>query len=124
MLKIVTEHFNKIAQNQAAQLAQECKNLVEVLNKSFIKVSPIKNITSGNTSAKGLTHNNTWHCFIEEAEKSNNTDALTALKNAFQEAIEYVKDPKNATKSKEKNVNIERLTSGAALIEQMRKMAF
>ena len=124
MLKIVTKHFNKISQNQSTVLAQECKDLVDILNKNFIKVNPIKNIQGGNINAKGLTHNNTWHCFIEEAEQSNNNDALIALKNVFQEAIEYVKDPKNATKAKEKNVNIELLTSGKALLEQMRQIAF
>lgn len=115
MIKIVSNNFIKVSENNVKNIAQECKTLIDTLNQSGKKLSPDKSFGGGTLK----TYNNPWLCFIEEAESSQNIDAINAFKNTLLEAIDFFKN-----NSGQKNITISKLVSGPALIEQMRKMAF
>lgn len=115
MIKIVSSNFTKISQDQVKTIAQECKNLIESLNKSGKKLSPDKSFQGGTAAS----YNNPWLCFVEEAESGGKLEAISALKNTLLEAINFFQNNRN-----EKNIGISKLTSGPALIEQMRNIAF
>jgi len=64
MIKIVSNNFSKISQDQIKAIAEECKSLIDSLNKSGKKLSPDKSFKGGTPTS----YNNPWLCFVEEAE--------------------------------------------------------
>jgi|688.fasta_scaffold503627_2 hypothetical protein len=115
MIKIVSNNFKKVSENQLKSIAEECRKLIDTLNSSGKRLSADKQFSGGTPK----TYNNPWLCFLEESENKENIEAISTLRNALLEAVNFFQNNSN-----QKNVYVKTLASGPALIEQMRKMAF
>lgn len=115
MIKIVSNNFKKVSENQLKSIAEECKKLIETLNISKKRLSTDKQFSGGTPTS----YNNLWLCFVKESENTQNIESISALRNTLLEAVNYFQNNSNV-----KNKNVKDLTSGPALMEQIRKMAF
>jgi len=115
MIKIVSNNFKKVSENQLKSIAEECRKLIGTLNSSGKRLSAHAQFSGGTPK----TYNNPWLCVVKESENTQNIEAISALRNTLLEAVNYFQNNSNV-----KNVNVKTLASGPALIEQMRKMAF